>query len=197
MPRDEVEKLRELYFEEATKYVPGWEGHRLIDKLPFALIAGPHIHRMFPGASIIFVERHPCDVVLSCYFNRFQPTGPASNFVDLADTAKLYDVMMRFWVQSREMLPLRVHSVRYERMVADTAAELRQVADFLELEWSDDLVNNASTAANRGFIRTPSYAQVTEPVYKRSVSRWTRYRKQLEPILPILEPWAKHFGYEI
>jgi Flp pilus assembly protein TadD len=193
---DAVKNLRELYFEEATKYIPGWEGKRLVDKLPFALVAGPHIHRLFPGAPIIFVERHPCDVVLSCYFNRFVPSGPGSSFVDLVDTAKLYDGMMRFWVRSRERLALRVHEVRYERMVEDTETELRGVAGFLGLDWSDDLVDNRQTAAKRGFIRTPSYAQVTEGVYKRSVARWARYRKEFEPVLPILEPWIRHLGYE-
>ena len=197
MPAEEVRKLRTVYFDEASKYIPGWQGRRLIDKLPFALVAGPHIHRLFHGAPIIFVERHPCDVVLSCYFNRFVPSGPGANFVDLSDTAKLYDVMMRYWLHSRDLLGLRVHSVRYERMVEDTEAELRRVAEFLGLEWSDDLVASHETAAKRGFIKTPSYAQVTQPVYKSSVARWTRYRQQFEPVLPILEPWVRHFGYEL
>jgi hypothetical protein len=151
---------------------------------------------LFAGAPIIFVERHPCDVVLSCYFNRFVPTGPGASFVDLLDTAKLYDAMMRFWFRSQEVLPLRVHSVRYERLVQNPELELRQVADFLGLEWSAGLVDNRETASTRGFINTPSYAQVTEPVYKDSVARWTRYRKHFEPALPLLDPWVKRLGYD-
>lgn len=197
MPAADVEKLRALYFAEASKCMPDWPGHRLVDKLPFALVAGPHIHRLFAGAPIIFVERHPCDVVLSCYFNRFLPSGPAANFVDLENTAKLYDVMMRYWFYTRDLLGLRVHPVRYERMVQDTEAELRPVADFLGLEWSDDLIASHETAAKRGFIKTPSYAQVAQPVYKSSVARWTRYRSHFEAVLPILEPWVRHFGYEL
>jgi Flp pilus assembly protein TadD len=196
MSEGEVDRLRRLYFQEASKHVPGWIA-RLIDKLPFALVAGPHIHRLFPRAPIIFVERHPCDVVLSCYLNRFQPVGPAASFVDLVDTAKLYDAMMRFWCRSRELLPLRVHSVRYERLVANPELELRQLADFLELEWSAGLVDNRETASRRGFINTPSYAQVAQPVYKDSVGRWTRYRNHFEPVLPILGPWAERLGYRI
>ena len=192
----EVDRLRALYFQEAARHVPLWTGERLIDKLPFALVAAPYIHRLFAGAPIIFVERHPCDVVLSCYFNRFVPTGPGASFVDLLDTAKLYDAMMRFWFRSQEVLPLRVHSVRYERLVQNPELELRQVADFLGLEWSAGLVDNRETASTRGFINTPSYAQVTEPVYKDSVARWTRYRKHFEPALPLLDPWVKRLGYD-
>jgi tetratricopeptide (TPR) repeat protein len=192
-----VNALRDLYFNEASRYVPGWQGSLLVDKLPFALVAGPHIHRLFPGARIIFVERHPCDVVLSCYFNRFIPTGAGASFVDLVDTAKLYDSMMRFWYRSRELLPLWVHPVRYENMIMDTEAELRAVAEFLTLDWTEDLMNNRETAIKRGFIKTPSYAQVTQPIYKDSVARWTRYRTQFEPVLPILEPWVTRLGYEL
>jgi Flp pilus assembly protein TadD len=197
MPESEVDRLRALYFQEASKYVPGRAGQRLIDKLPFALVAAPHMHRLFAGTPIIFVERHPCDVVLSCYFNRFVPTGPGASFVDLIDTAKLYDLMMRFWFRSRELLPLRAHSVRYERLVENPETELRQVADFLDLEWSANLVDNRETAHRRGFINTPSYAQVTEPVYKASIARWTRYRKHFQPVLPILESWARRLDYDL
>jgi Sulfotransferase family len=197
MPQREVDRLRTIYFQEASKYVPGWNGRRLIDKLPFAMVATPYIHRLFPGAPIIFVERHPCDVVLSCYFNRFVPTGPAASFVELVDTAKLYDLMMRFWLRSRELLPLQVHAVRYERLVQNPETELRQVAAFLALEWSANLVDNRGTASKRGFINTPSYAQVSQPVYKDSVARWIRYRKHFEPVLPILAPWAERLGYDV
>lgn len=191
-----VAELRACYFELADQYVPDRGGRMLLDKLPFALIAGPYIQRLFAGASIIFVERHPCDVVLSCFFTRFHPAGPAAHFLDLERTARLYDTMMRYWSRCRELLPLNVHAVRYERLVADASRELRPVADFLGLEWSDKLSENRVSAHNRGFIRTPSYAQVIEPVYTRSVARWTRYRDQLRPVLPILEPWIAALGYK-
>ena len=194
---DERARLRSIYFDEADRAVPGWRDRMLVDKLPFALIAGPHIHRLFPGAPIIFVQRHPCDVVLSCFFNRFVPKGPAANFVDLEKTARIYDEMLTLWTRSCELLPLRVHAVRYEDMIEDTEGELRKLADFLGVSWSDELLDNRRTASSRGFIKTPSYAQVSEAVYKRSVARWTRYRKQLEPALPILQPWIERFGYEV
>jgi hypothetical protein len=38
---------------------------------------------------------------------------------------------------------------------------------------------------------------VVEPIYTRSSGRWLNYRKHLEPIFPILRPWAEKFGYEI
>lgn len=46
-------------------------------------------------------------------------------------------------------------------------------------------------------VRTASYAQVTEKLYSRSVERYRNYRKQLEPILPILQPVIERMGYAV
>jgi len=58
------------------------------------------------------------------------------------------------------------------------------------------LLDNGSAAESRGFIKTPSYSQVAEPIYRRAVERWRKYSRQLAPAIPILKPWIDHFGYE-
>ena len=194
---DELDNLRNLYFAKAAEYVPDLGGRILVDKQPFAMVEAPLIHRMFPGAKLLFVQRHPCDVVLSCFITRFEPNGALVNFNTLKGTAALYDEMMRFWGQCRTILPLIVHRVRYERLVEDAEPEMRALAAFLGLDWTDSILDNRSTAQDRGFINTPSYAQVAEPLYDRSIGRWQRYREQMKPVLPILAPWAERMGYEI
>jgi tetratricopeptide (TPR) repeat protein len=195
--KEEVEELRRLYWQVADDHVPDAEQRLLVDKYPFGIGAAAIIHRLFPTARIAVVERHPCDVVLSCFMTRFQPTDAATNFLSLQDTAQLYDVMMRIWTVSRELLPLDVHVVRYERLVADTESELRSLTEFFGLEWLPQLLEHRKTARKRAFINTPSYAQVIEPVNAKAVGRWQRYRPQMEPVLPILEPWARRMGYEL
>ena len=59
------------------------------------------------------------------------------------------------------------------------------------------MLDNQAAAASRGHVRTASYSQVQEPIYKRAAGRWERYRAQLAPVLPILAPWAERMGYEI
>jgi hypothetical protein len=59
------------------------------------------------------------------------------------------------------------------------------------------VLDHESTARKRRHIKTASYAQVVEPIYKRSAGRWLNYRKHLEPILPVLEPWVRKFGYTL
>jgi len=59
------------------------------------------------------------------------------------------------------------------------------------------VLDHESTALNRGRIKTASYSQVAQPIYDRSAGRWRNYRKHLEPILPVLEPWVAQLGYTL
>ena len=193
----ELDALRHLYFTRAAEHVPDLGGRILVDKQPFAMVEAPLIHRLFPGAKFLFVQRHPCDVVLSCFITRFEPTGGLVNFTTLEGTARLYDQMMRFWINCWDILPLITHRVRYERLVEDAEPEMRALAAFLGLEWTDTILDNRETAKERGFISTPSYSQVAEPLYDRSIGRWERYREQMAPVIPILAPWVQRFGYQV
>jgi hypothetical protein len=157
----------------------------------------PIVSRLFPDARVIMVERHPCDAVLSCYMANFQLNDAMRSFTDLEEAARTYDAVFTAWERAVALLPLRVHRIRYERMVADLAGEMRPLLDFLGLPWDEKVLDNQGAAAERGHVRTASYSQVREPIYKRAAGRWERYRAQLAPVLPILAPWAERMGYEI
>jgi hypothetical protein len=45
-------------------------------------------------------------------------------------------------------------------------------------------------------LYSPTYQDVTRPVYRRSVARWHAYEKYLSPVLPVLAPYCRAFGYE-
>jgi len=198
LDRDEVDALRQIYYDALDAIAPAAPAADLvIDKLPLGLTETALAHRLFPDARFIFVERHPCDVVLSGYMTRFDPRGGMANFLTLEDLAQLYDVAMDHWRRCRTVFPLNVHLVRYERLIADPEGELRPLAEFLGMEWSDRLLDHRASAKARAFIGTPSYAQVGEPIYARASGRWTRYRRFLEPVLPTLAPWADRMGYPI
>jgi hypothetical protein len=157
----------------------------------------PLIHRLFPDARFILAIRHPADVLLSCYFSAFRRTSALSNFLRLDSAAELYDLAFTMWERSRELMAIDVNTIVYEKLVQDPEAQLRPLAEALGLDWRDELLDHTGTAASRGLIATASYAQVTEPIYRRSVGRWEKYRDQLAPVLPVLRPWAEKFGYSI
>jgi tetratricopeptide (TPR) repeat protein len=197
LDESEVRRAQSDYFEHAGRYVEFGDETHLVDKSPLHLNSIPLIHRLFPNARFILALRHPADVVLSCFVNNFRLNPSMSNFVRLDTAAEFYDLSFQSWQRARDLLPINVHTVVYEELVANTEGELRRLSDFLGLRWRDEMLDHQATAARRGVIATASYAQVTEPVYRRSVGRWERYRKHLEPVLPILAPWAEKFGYGI
>lgn len=192
-----VNRLRALYFKTLDSISTPRPGQMVIDKLPMHIVSTPLIRRIFPDAKFIFAERHPCDAVLSCFMQNFVLNHAMASFLDLGESAALYDRLIGYWLQCKAVFDLPVQNVRYEAMVEDMEAEVRPLIDFLGLPWRDAVLDNQKTARLRGSIKTPSYAQVTEKIYTRSSGRWTRYRKYMEPVLPILAPWCERFGYSL
>ena len=166
-----------------------------IDKAPLNLLLAPPIRCLFEGAPIIFVQRHPCDAVLSAFMQSFEPNLGMASFLDIADAADFYDVAMGLWTASAEALPLNVHRVIYEELVRDPAAVLRPLLEFLGLGWDERVLDHRATAQARGTIVNTSYDQVVEPLSTAAAGRWKRYEQQLEPVLPVLLPWAERLGY--
>lgn len=197
LPDERIKAARETYIQTAASLTPLAPGKLLIDKNPLTLNLLPFVRRLFPEAKIILALRHPCDVLLSCYFANFALNEGMSNFLRLDTAAELYDLSFGYHEHVQKLMPLPTHVVKYENIVADRARELSGLFDFLGLDWHDAVMDHQKTALSRGRIKTASYSQVVEPIYTRSAGRWQNYRKHLEPVLPVLEPWARKFGYSI
>lgn len=195
--QDEIADLRSLYFAELDKASPPPVGAMIIDKNPLSMVRMPLIHRLFPDAKIVLAMRHPCDVVLSNYMQNFKPTEAMASFLDLPNAARTYARIFEYWEKCREVLPLDVHILRYEAMVEDVEAATRPLFEFLNLPWEPQVLDHQKTAVDRGYIRTPSYAQVTEKIYASASGRWNRYRSQMNDIFPILQPWVSRYGYSL
>jgi tetratricopeptide (TPR) repeat protein len=192
-----IRLARARYFEAASRVGANEAASVLVDKNPLHLMQVPLIHRLFPDARFILALRHPADVILSCYFSNFRTTPSLMNFLRLDAAVDFYDLAFSIWQRASELLPINVHTIQYEKLVDDPETQLRGLAEFLGLNWRDELLDHTRTAASRDFIATASYAQVIEPIYRRAVGRWEKYRAQLEPVLPALRPWAEKFGYSI
>lgn len=192
---DELAAARDAYFAELDRHVPNGFSGLAVDKLPLNLIAAPFLYATFPDAPVVFAQRHPCDCVLSCFMQGFALNNSMACFLDIRDAAAFYDKAMTAWTRACENLPIKVHSLVYEELVADPEAALRPLVGFLGLDWSDELLDHRATAKARGAISTPSYDQVVQPLSSAAAGRWRRYEKQLEPVLPLLLPWAERLGY--
>lgn len=191
----DIHSLRRIYFDVAAKYGAG-EDSLIVDKMPLNTIDIGLIHRLFPEAKVLLALRHPCDVVLSGFMQAFRPNPAMLHFASLESTARLYTQVMALWQRYAELLPLTALPTRYEDLVADLPAETRRILDFLELPWDDAILSYRRRAETRA-IATPSYHQVVQPIYSRSVGRWRNYREQMEPVLPLLRPFIEAFGYSV
>ena len=194
---DQIRAARDEYFRTAAAAAALAPGKLIVDKNPLSMNALIVIRRLFPDARVILALRHPCDVVLSCYITNFRLNSGMASFLELETAAELYDLSFRLFEETSSLTKLPVHRVSYEDVVHDRARELKSLIDFLGLEWRGEVLNHEATAASRGRIKTASYAQVVQPIYRSSAGRWQHYRKHLEPVVPVLEPWATKFGYAV
>ena len=192
---NEIVHLREVYFREASKCVERKAGMLLVDKMPLDTVNVHVIWRVFPKARFILAIRHPCDVCLSCFMQGFRANEAMLSFLTLESTARTYGEVMQIWQAALERLPLNYHRIRYEDLVVNFEPEARALLDFMGVEWHDAVLNHAEHASKRSSIKTPSYHQVTQPIYQHAKYRWKRYTPQFEPVMPTLKPFIEYFGY--
>lgn len=196
LEEDDIHHLRKLYMSNVNQFQERQPGTILVDKLPLNIVNIPLILRLFPDARFILALRHPLDVIMSNFMQYFQLNDATSNFLTIEDAATLYRLIMNFWVQCTKVLDLNYFTTRYEDLVADMEAEARGLLEFLDLQWDESVLDYRTHARQRGVINTPSYAQVTEPIYQRAKYRWLRYEKQLGPVMADIQPLAAVFGYD-
>jgi len=166
----------------------------LIDKNPSPTAFLPLWLRVFPELHVLMALRDPRDVIISCYFQNLPLNVINSNFLSLERIAKHYADLMNVWLVVREWKGFSWLETRYEDIVANLKPEGQRVTKFLGLEWHED--QESFYKNKRGVkVNSPTYHDVTQPIYGRSVNRWRVYEKYLSSVLPILEPYCRAFGY--
>jgi hypothetical protein len=137
---------------------------------------------LFPEARVIHCTRDPMDTGLSCFFHHFYGAGVAFAY-DLAHIGAYYRQYLRIMDHWRQVLPLPVLEVSYERLVADTETQTRKIVDFTGLPWDPACLRFFETER---VVGTASHEQVRRPVYRTSVGRHRRYLEWLGPLAQAL-----------
>ncbi len=187
--------LRRLYTQALLREVgPAGTGKLLLDKNPSPTARLPLWLKVFPELRVLVALRDPRDVVLSCYFQNIPLNATNVNFLSFERLARHYADLMDIWLAVREWEGFAWLEVRYEDTVADLEKEGRRVTEFLGLAWHEGQGRFYEKSRSKQ-LYSPTYQDVTRPVYTRSVARWRAYEKHLAPILPALEPYCRTFGY--
>jgi hypothetical protein len=191
---DALEAHRARYWRRALAYGADPTGKLFVNKQPLNTMRLPLIAKLFPDASILFARRDPRDVVFSCFRRSFALNASTYEFTSPERAAAYYDAVMAADELYRVRLTLPRHEVRHEDLVEDFEAHARAVCDFLGLQWTDAMADIAQGAKDRA-IRTPSAAQLARGLSTARSGLWRPYAKELAPVLPVLKPWVKRFGY--
>ncbi|WP_193185060.1 tetratricopeptide repeat-containing sulfotransferase family protein [Nisaea sediminum] len=195
LPEQKLADLRSAYFAERSRFMVPSEGAVYVDKMPLNIVHAGLIRRLFPRARFILALRHPCDVCLSCLMQNFSLNHSMAVFCSLDDTIRFYREVFSLWERYMETLDPSVVTVKYEDMTRDLRSSTEPVLNFLGLDWDERLLAFHEHARSRGYIATPSYAQVTQPLYGHAVARWQRYGPKLMAAAEELHAEIERFGY--
>ena len=165
-----------------------------IDKLPLSIIDISLILRIFPKAKFILAIRHPLDCILSCFMQTFNLNDAMANFLNLKNTAELYNKSMKLFDIYESIFKLDLHLIKYENLILSLKDETTKLLKFLDLNWEKEIDNYRSNALDKK-INTPSYNQVTEKIYTRASGRWKNYKNEMHDIIPIMQFWIEKWGY--
>jgi len=196
LTQSDTDQLRALYARMVHNVMPDLGSHRLVDKNPLNMLCLPMIARLFPEARIILCLRHPCDVLLSCYMQPFRSPAFMVLCSSLKRLAEGYVQAFDHWYRHVEVFTPRVLEWRYESVVSRFDDHVARLGQFLDVTDATPMAHFAEHARAKGFISTPSYAQVTQGIHRKAVNRWHAYREHFEPVLPILRPIMERLGYD-
>jgi hypothetical protein len=156
----------------------------LLDKNPANTFDVPAIARIFPETKCVAALRDPRDVCLSCFMQPANILPDTAAWLSLEETIQHYTCIMGLWAAWKPCLGDLAIEVRYEDLVENLETSARRVLDFLGLGW-DERVMRFHEHASGKIVRSPTFAEVTKPLYRASVGRW---KNKLAPLLRV-------FGY--
>ena len=175
--------LREVasaYLERLTQGHAQDSVQRIVDKTWYNFYYLGLIATLFPNARVIHCRRDALDICVSCFFANFNSIRWAWNLEEIGRHYRIYEQLMSHW---QAVLPLRMHEVSYERLVANPEDESRDLISFCGLDWDDRCLEFYKTERP---VHTASRVQVRQPIYSSSIGRWKHYERHLAPLREIL-----------
>lgn len=164
-----------------TQYLWG-DKEFFIDKLPHNYLYLGFFAAAFPDSPIVWIRRNPMDACLAMYKQLF--TGVYEFTYDFNDLARFYVVYDKLYRHWKSLLGDRIVEIDYEDLVTNIAETTAAAFNNLKLEYEPDCIDfNKNVTASS----TASSVQIREKIHSRSVMKWKRFEKHLEPLKSKLE----------
>jgi tetratricopeptide (TPR) repeat protein len=187
---------REAYFCMTEQYLDLPIGNRLmVEKDPLLTADLPFPLRLFPQTKLLIALRDPRDVIISYFFTMVPLNWNSAPSISIEHTCQFYCDVLRHWLWWRERLPWPFLETRYEHTIADAKTEVERICHFLGLDWQPSMIDHQSRRERKA-VRTPTYDDITKPLYHRALGRWHNYEPQLAHLLPGLNFVLKELGYD-
>jgi tetratricopeptide (TPR) repeat protein len=173
----------EMFAELGREYIDRTRVHRklgrpfFIDKLPSNFMQLGLLHLILPNAKIIDARRNP----MACCFSGFKQNFArgAEYSYDLDDIGRYYVDYLTLMAHFDQVLPGRVHRVRYETLIAQPEVEVRRLLAYCGLEFEPACLRFYETDRP---VRTASSEQVRQPLFTDGLDHWKNFEPWLDPL---------------
>ena len=166
----------------------------IIDKYPLNLIELGFIKTIFPKSKIVLAIRHPLDCIISCVMTSFKMNEAMVNFEDEKTTAHFYNECFDLLFRYVKFYKIDYLEIKYENVISNFKNEINNLLKYLNLDFEESINNFHKTAMLREKINTPSYDQVTQPIYSSSINRYKNFT-EIKNIKDKVNYWIKTFSY--
>jgi hypothetical protein len=136
---------------------------------------------LFPAAKFIHCRRDPLDIFVSSYFMMFRNPLPYS--ASQESFAHFYECQETILAHWRQVLPIRIHEVRYENFVSNQEVETASLLEYCDLEWDSRCLEFHLTTRP---VRTGSDIQVRRPLNPNSIGRAAPFAEYLGDLTRLL-----------
>ncbi|MEE8119636.1 MAG: sulfotransferase [Gammaproteobacteria bacterium] len=193
-----VRRLREVYFDAASRIIGHIPRQPLIDKMPFNLLHVGLLLRVFPNARFVRALRHPANVILSNFKQNYDEPHSVLLFSDLQSILDLSEKFQRLWDAQTSVITNRAITVRLEDLAADPKQTAEHVFEFLGAHGAllDEEVRRQHAHEKSARV-TPNYSAIASPLDASKGSRWQNYSEQLAPYFVRITALAKEQGYGV
>jgi tetratricopeptide (TPR) repeat protein len=193
---DRIEDFQQRYIKAMESKLYESIGDRIhLDKNPWCASMLLPTLRIFPHAKILFALRDPRDVVLSCFLSYTPDRDAFVCFENLESTARRYSFSMACWLKLREIIKSPWREIRYEDTVNNLERQAKGALETLGLPWDEGVLDYRENTSD-AILGGPNHTMVSKPIYKTAMARWKLYEKHLEPVMDMLDPFIKAFGYD-